>query len=76
MCTVFLDCNGQDGMEYFGELGSISAGARTVLQAEDIAEVLGIDAWAGNLSCNVLSYYHKVSVQMLVRSDQSLHRLF
>ena len=76
MCTVFLDCNGQDGMEYFGELGSISAGARTVLQAEDIAEVLGIDAWAGSLSCDVLSYYHKVSVQVLVRSDQQLHRLF
>ncbi len=77
-CTEFLDCNGQDGMEYFGELGStISAGATTVLHAEDIAEVLGIDSWAGGLSCNVLSYFHKVSVQVLVRHrDQSLHRLF
>ena len=77
-CTEFLDCNGQDGMEYFGELGStISAGATTVLHAEDIAEVLGIDAWAGGLSCNVLSYYHKVSVQVLVwHRDQGLHRFF
>ena len=55
-CMVFLDCNDQDGMEYFGELGStISAGETRVLQAEDIAEVLGIDSWAGSLSCNVLS---------------------
>ncbi len=77
-CTVFLDCNGQDGMEYFGELGStISAGATTVLHAEDIAEVLGIDSWARGLSCSVLSYFHKVSVQVLVRhQDQTPHRLF
>ena len=77
-CTVFLDCNGQDGMEYFGELGAtISAGATTVLHAEDIAEVLGIDSWAGGLSRNVLSYFHKVSVQVLVRhQNQTLHRCF
>ena len=76
-CTVFLDCNGEDGMEYFGELGStISAGETRVLRAADIGEALGIDSWAGGLSCNVLSYYHKVSVQVLVRQDQALHRLF
>ena len=77
MCTVFLDCNGEDGMEYFGELGStVGAGETRVLRAADIGEALGIDSWAGCLSCNVLSYYHKVSVQVLVRQDQALHRLF
>ena len=71
-CTVFLDCNGQDGEAYFGELGStIAAGATTVLQAEAIGEVLDIDAWAGRLSCDVLSG-NDVSVQVLVRSGGSL----
>ena len=77
MCTVFLDCNGEDGMEYLGELGStIGAGERRVLRAADIGQALGIDSRAGGLSCNVLSCYHKVSVQVLVRQDQSLQRLF
>ena len=78
MCTVFLDCNGEDGMEYLGELGStIGAGETRVLRAEDIGQVLGIDSWAGVLSCDVLSYYHKVSVQVLVRKDRTLlQRLF
>ena len=77
MCMVFLDCNGEDGMEYLGELGStVGAGETRVLRAADIGEALGIDSWAGCLSCNVLSYYHKVSVQVLVRQDQALHRLF
>ena len=65
-------------MEYLGELGStIGAGEKRVLRAADIGQALGIDSRAGRLSCNVLSYYHKVSVQVLVRQDQTpLHRLF
>ena len=71
-CTGFLDCNGQDAMEYFGESGStISAGETRVLQAADIGEVLGIDSWAGSLF-----YFHNVSVQVLVRSDQAKPLLF
>ena len=71
-CTVFLDCNGQDGMAYFGELGStIAAGATTVLQAEAIADVLDVDSWSGRLSCDVLSD-KAASAQVLVRSGDSL----
>ena len=71
-CTVFLDCNGQDGMAYFGELGSpIASGATTVLQAAAIGEAIEADSWAGRLSCDVLSD-KAVSVQVLVRSDDSL----
>ena len=71
-CTVFLQCNGQDGMDYFGELSStIAGGATTVLQAEGIGEAINADTWAGRLSCDVLSDAD-VSVQVLVRSDGSL----
>ncbi len=72
MCTVFLDCNEQDGMTRFGELGdAIPAGATEHLGGADIAEVLGIDDWTGRLSCDVLSA-DSVSVQVLVRSGESL----
>ena len=73
MCTVFLECNEQNGMSHFGELGStIAAGATLVLRAEDIADVLpDTDSWVGRLSCDVLSS-KDVSVQVLVRSGDSL----
>ena len=71
-CTVFLDCNEQDGMARFGELGdTIAAGATEHLTEEQIADVLGIDDWSGRLSCDVLSA-NDVSVQVLVRSGESL----
>ena len=71
-CTVFLDCNEQDGMSRFGELGStIAAGATEHLTESEIAGILGIDDWAGRLSCDVLSA-NDVSVQVLVRSGESL----
>ena len=71
-CAVFLDCDGQDGTGYFGELSStVAAGATMVLQAEGIGEALGVDAWNGRLSCDVMSN-RNVSVQVLVRSDGSL----
>ena len=56
-CTVFLACDAQTGMRYFGELsGMIDSGATEVLRAEDIANVLGADdGWDGLLSCEVLS---------------------
>ncbi len=72
MCTVFLDCNEQDGTPHFEELGStIAAGATMVLQAGPIAEVLGVDEWAGRLSCDIWSD-ENVSAQVLVRSAESL----
>ena len=72
MCTVFLDCNEQDGMARFGELGdTIAAGATEHLTGGAIADVLGIDDWTGRLSCDVLSA-NEVSVQVLVRSGESL----
>ncbi len=72
-CTVFLDCDGQDGMNYFGELGEpVAGGATMVLQAEDIADVLGADdGWMGRLSCEILSA-GTASAQVLVRSGGSL----
>ena len=71
-CTVFLDCNEQDGMSRFGELGdTIAAGATAHLNEEAIGEVLGIDTWEGRLSCDVLSA-SDVSVQVLVRSGDAL----
>ena len=71
-CTVFLDCNEQDGMPRFGELGeTIAAGATEHLNEAAIGEVLGIDTWEGRLSCDVLSA-SDVSVQVLVRSGDSL----
>ena len=72
MCTVFLDCNEQDGTPRFGELGAtIDAGETRHMTEEDIADVLGIDDWSGRLSCDVLSA-NQVSVQVLVRSGESL----
>ena len=71
-CTVFLDCNEQNGMARFGELGdTIAAGATAHMTEAAIAEVLGIDDWMGRLSCDVLSS-ENVSVQVLVRSEGSL----
>ena len=56
VCTVFLECNGDDGKDYFGELSStIPAGAMSVLDSAAVAAVLGADTWSGLLSCNVLS---------------------
>ena len=72
VCTVFLDCNGQDGTPCFGELGTtIPTDATTVLQAAAIGEVLNTDAWSGLLSYDVLSD-NDLSVQVLVRSDNAL----
>ena len=71
-CTVFLDCNEQDGMARFGELGdTIAAGATMHLTGASIREVLGGDDWTGRLSCDVLSA-NDVSVQVLVRSGDVL----
>ena len=71
-CTVFLACDAQTGMRYFGALsGTIDSGAREELEAEDIANILGADdGWDGLLSCEVLST-GEASVQVLVRSADS-----
>ena len=70
-CTVFLSCDGQDGVDYFGEVGEIDGGATMVLQSQAIAETIGAeDGWMGRLSCDVLSS-GDASVQVLVRSGAS-----
>ena len=70
-CTVFLSCGGQDGTDYFGEVGEIDGGATMVLQSQAIADMLGADdGWMGRLSCDVLSS-GDASVQVLVRSGAS-----
>jgi hypothetical protein len=71
-CTTFIECDQQEGGDpLFGEVGEIAAGATMHLQAGDIAALVGEDSWSGRLSCDVLSD-RDVSVQVLVRSDQSL----
>jgi hypothetical protein len=71
-CTTFIECDLQEGGDaLFGEVGEIAAGATMHLQAGDIANLLGEDSWTGRLSCDVLSD-RNVSVQVLVRSDNSL----
>ena len=70
-CTVFLSCDGQDGTDYFGEVGEIEGGATMVLQSQAIADMIGADdGWMGRLSCDVLSS-GDASVQVLVRSGAS-----
>ena len=70
-CTVFLSCDGQDGTDYFGEVGKIDSGATMVLQAQAIADMIGADdGWMGRLSCDVLSS-GDATVQVLVRSGAS-----
>ena len=70
-CTTFLECDTQAGGDpLFGEVGEIDAGATMHLQADDIMDLLGED-WTGRLSCDVLAD-RNVSVQVLVRSDNSL----
>ena len=42
--TVFLECNGDDGKDYFGELNApIPAGAMSVFDSAAVAAVLGAD---------------------------------
>ena len=70
-CTTFLECDTQAGGDpLFGEVGEIDAGATMHLQSDDIMDLLGED-WTGRLSCDVLAD-RNVSVQVLVRSDNSL----
>ena len=74
-CTVFLDCDEQDGTRHFEELSmSIGAGATHVENSASIAAILeagdtGLTGgrWDGRLSCDVFSD-EEVSVQVLVRN--------
>lgn len=74
-CTVFLDCDEQDGTRHFEELSqSIAAGATKVETSASIAAILeagdtGLTGgrWDGRLSCDVFSD-EEVSVQVLVRN--------
>ncbi len=54
-CSIFVDCDGQDGTAYFGELGSVSKGATGVFSSLDLAEALDGGWTAGRGACDVLS---------------------
>ena len=54
-CSIFVDCDGQDGTAYFGELGLVSKGATGVFSSLDLAEALDGGWTAGRGACDVLS---------------------
>jgi hypothetical protein len=67
-CRVFFECRDQAGMNTFGEAGAaVGPNMTGTWQQEDIQEALGIDAWEGRLSCNVLATAD-ISVQVLTRA--------
>ena len=71
-CDVFLDCDAQDGVSYFGQAASeLTGGATEHLTSAEIAEILGVDTWSGRLSCDVLSN-NDASAQVLVRTGGAL----
>lgn len=70
-CTVFLDCHDQDGMNYFGEAGTIDAGATTVWSSDDVAGVFEAGWSSGRGACDILSN-GDLNVQHMVRSHDTL----
>jgi hypothetical protein len=71
-CDVYLDCDAQDGTSYFGQaVSGLEGGATEHLTAAEVADILGVDTWAGRLSCDVLSS-NGASAQVLVRTGGAL----
>ncbi len=66
-CRVFLQCRDRDGVEMFGNAGTVAPGGTARWNQAEIAAVLG-EAWTGRLSCEVLSD-GPVSVQVLTRAS-------
>lgn len=77
-CAVFLDCYDQNGRSIggFPEM-TVMARATTVLNTKStvdgtsLARLLGVETWAGRLSCEILSNAN-VGVQVLTRSGGTL----
>jgi len=70
-CAVFLDCQDQDGKNYFEEAGIIPAGSTIVWSSDDVAGVLGGGWSKGRGACDLMSD-GALDVQHMVRSGQTL----
>ena len=70
-CTLYLECDDQDGMSYFKQVEEPVQGRSTlVLTAEDLSDALdlGEGVWeSGRMSCTIHST-RDISVQQLTRS--------
>ena len=66
-CTVFADCSDQAGTPYFGELGSVNAGATDVFSSDAIGTALGGGWESGRGACDLMSD-GMIEVQHMVRS--------
>ncbi len=70
-CTLYLECDDQDGMSYFRQVAEPVQGRSTlVLTAEDLSDALdlGEGVWeTGRMSCTIHST-RDISVQQLTRS--------
>lgn len=71
-CMVYLECDDQDGMSHFAQVGDPVPGRSTlVLTAEDLSSELGLmegDWESGRMSCSIYST-REISVQQLTRSS-------
>ena len=68
VCSVFLDCTGQDGTPYFGELDSVPDNQTTVFDNVAIAGALNGGWNRGRGRCDLLSDGDSLEVQHMVRS--------
>ena len=70
-CTLYLECDDQDGMSYFKQVAEPVQGRSTlVLTAEDLSDALdlGEGVWeSGRMSCTIHAT-RDISVQQLTRS--------
>ena len=68
VCSVFLDCAGQDGTPYFGQLESVPNGGTMVFNSATIAGALAGGGWGnGRGRCDLLSDGN-LEVQHMIRS--------
>ena len=67
MCSVFLDCAGQDGTPYFGELDRVPMNATSVFDSGEVARAIGGGWGTGRGRCDLMSN-GSLEVQHMVRS--------
>ena len=77
-CSAFLDCQDTDGMTVggFPELmimpkATLRLSTKSSVAGSSLPMALGVDTWAGRLSCEILSNGN-LGVQVLTRSDGTL----
>ena len=72
-CAVFLDCNDQDGNNYFDELGTVGVGKTKAFDSDDVAGALpgGVGWSSGRGACDLMSN-GSLEVQHMVRSGNTL----